>query len=72
MAYPRERTCIDCGEPISIDRILAKPKATRCIDCQADAEHMGLCGRHKMQYQIRFRGDEIESMDAEIVKAEES
>ena len=30
--------CIDCDEPIAFKRLLARPTATRCIDCQALAE----------------------------------
>ena len=66
-----ERICIDCGEPISMDRILAKPKTRRCIECQAEAERMGLCGRHKMALHVRFKGDDVESIEAEIIPAGE-
>lgn len=30
--------CVDCGETIAIDRLMALPSAARCLDCQAAAE----------------------------------
>lgn len=27
-------TCIDCGEPVGFERLLAWPTATRCVACQ--------------------------------------
>ncbi len=30
--------CIDCGEPIGFERLLAQPTATRCGACQDDSE----------------------------------
>lgn len=30
--------CIDCGKPISLMRLAAKPEAVRCIACQRDHE----------------------------------
>jgi DnaK suppressor protein len=32
--------CIDCGGEISVERLLAYPLATRCIDCQGRYEKM--------------------------------
>lgn len=36
-------TCIDCGEPIKLDRLKAQPAAARCIACQSryEREHEG-------------------------------
>ena len=31
--------CVDCGEPIDFRRLLARPTAARCINCQALSEH---------------------------------
>jgi len=31
--------CLDCGEDIPRDRLLAQPMAIRCASCQAVAEH---------------------------------
>jgi DnaK suppressor protein len=31
--------CADCGEPISLQRLLAQPAAQRCAPCQAVYEH---------------------------------
>jgi RNA polymerase-binding protein DksA len=31
--------CADCGEPISVQRLLAQPAALRCLACQETAEH---------------------------------
>ncbi len=31
--------CADCGEPISLQRLLAQPAAQRCAPCQAACEH---------------------------------
>ncbi|CAA0097693.1 RNA polymerase-binding transcription factor DksA [BD1-7 clade bacterium] len=37
--------CIDCADPISAQRLVAKPNAARCIDCQGffeqGARHAG-------------------------------
>ncbi|CAA0111633.1 RNA polymerase-binding transcription factor DksA [BD1-7 clade bacterium] len=33
--------CIDCCEPISAQRLAAKPNAARCIDCQGFLEQGG-------------------------------
>jgi hypothetical protein len=33
--------CSDCGEQITPSRLRAKPNATRCVDCQMDAESHG-------------------------------
>lgn len=30
--------CIDCGEPIGIDRLRARPTALRCVECQGRFE----------------------------------
>ena len=31
--------CADCGEPISLQRLLVQPAAQRCAECQAAHEH---------------------------------
>lgn len=31
--------CAQCGAPVALPRLLAEPSATRCLDCQASAEH---------------------------------
>jgi DnaK suppressor protein len=33
-----ERTCLDCQEPISRERIEANPQAVRCVECQIKKE----------------------------------
>ena len=33
--------CEDCGDQILPSRLRAKPNATRCIDCQLEAERNG-------------------------------
>jgi phage/conjugal plasmid C-4 type zinc finger TraR family protein len=35
--------CVDCGGSISNARRLAYPSATRCIDCQTEAEREVYC-----------------------------
>ncbi|OFV87894.1 MAG: RNA polymerase-binding protein DksA [Acidobacteria bacterium RBG_16_68_9] len=30
--------CEECGEPISVDRLRARPVTTRCINCKAEQE----------------------------------
>lgn len=30
--------CLGCGDPIPIPRLAARPKATRCVVCQAEEE----------------------------------
>ncbi len=32
--------CVGCGEDISERRLLARPVATHCIDCQTEAEQL--------------------------------
>ena len=32
------RYCIDCGEPIPLERLKAMPGATRCVSCQTAFE----------------------------------
>ncbi len=31
-------TCIDCDDPIEVDRLAANPNAKRCEFCQSEAE----------------------------------
>jgi DnaK suppressor protein len=33
--------CLQCGEPIALQRLLVLPAAQRCAHCQAAAEHAG-------------------------------
>jgi RNA polymerase-binding transcription factor DksA len=33
--------CMECGEEIGYERLLAYPFATRCVDCQARREQFG-------------------------------
>lgn len=35
--------CVECGHSIPERRRLAYPSATRCIDCQTNAEREGSC-----------------------------
>ena len=30
--------CEECGEPISVERLLARPVTTMCVDCKSDQE----------------------------------
>lgn len=39
-------TCIDCGEPIAYERLLAYPTAKRCLDCQRSHEMKGALRAH--------------------------
>ena len=32
------RYCIDCGEPIPVERLQAMPNAVRCVACQTEHE----------------------------------
>jgi len=32
-------TCMDCGEPIAVERLRAQPAAARCLRCQERFEH---------------------------------
>jgi RNA polymerase-binding protein DksA len=32
--------CDDCGATIPYSRLIAEPSATRCINCQAETEHL--------------------------------
>lgn len=44
MEVPREingiRSCLDCGEAIEQQRLDACPQAVRCVECQADHDHL--------------------------------
>ncbi len=44
IADGRYGECIDCGQPIALERLKAQPTAQRCIACQAAYEksHRGL------------------------------
>ena len=33
-----KRICVDCGEAIPAGRLLAMPRASRCIRCQTESE----------------------------------
>ncbi len=37
-AEPGPRLCMECGEEIPQDRILAVPECRLCIECQTEAE----------------------------------
>lgn len=44
-------TCVDCGQPIPRERLIAHPAAIRCVSCQgriegADATRVKLVGRY--------------------------
>lgn len=39
LAAGRYGICVDCGEPIAYERLLAYPTAKRCIECQREHEH---------------------------------
>lgn len=28
------RYCLDCGEPIPLERLIVRPESVRCIDCK--------------------------------------
>lgn len=64
------KPCIDCGDPIPPGRLAAKPNAPRCFDCQEDVEKKGGHQRHRMSTDVRFKGDEIESMESELVRGD--
>jgi len=38
MADGRFGECVDCGQPIALERLKAQPAATRCLACQAAYE----------------------------------
>jgi len=38
IADGRYGDCVDCGQPIAVERLMAQPTATRCIACQAAYE----------------------------------
>ncbi len=44
IADGRYGECIDCGQPIALERLKAQPTAQRCIACQAawEKSHRGL------------------------------
>ena len=60
--------CTDCGGDILKARLKANPAATLCIECQEALERNGKFARHRMSYTVRFKGDEIESMDGVLVR----
>jgi RNA polymerase-binding transcription factor DksA len=37
--------CVDCREPIALQRLLVQPAALRCAQCQTDQEHRQLQSR---------------------------
>jgi len=65
----KECICTDCGDAIEKQRVRLVTNVTRCFCCQEEFESDGKFQRHKMQYHIRFKCDEIESIESEIVRA---
>ena len=39
MAEERYGCCVDCGADIALERLLARPAASRCLACQTATEH---------------------------------
>lgn len=37
--------CLDCGEPLALQRLLVQPAAPRCSACQASAERLAALAR---------------------------
>jgi len=33
-------TCIDCGAPLALERLLAQPHALRCVRCETERERL--------------------------------
>lgn len=63
-------TCDECGDPIPWKRIKAIPTAKTCVGCMEDLEAAGLgTKKHKISYHIQIHGDDIESIETEIVRA---
>jgi hypothetical protein len=60
--------CENCGDTIGAARLRANPHAKCCVDCQESLERQGKFTRHRMSYSVRFKGDEIESMDSILVR----
>lgn len=38
--------CLECGEPIALQRLMVQPAALRCAHCQSELEHARAQGRH--------------------------
>ena len=50
--------CVDCDEAIAFQRLLARPTATRCINCQSIAEHPSRLALGKPWEPGMFSGDD--------------
>ena len=56
--------CEDCGEEIGIERILAIPDVTRCIDCQRDYEKDWARENNRMKFFfLKDRKDDLDMND---------
>lgn len=63
------KSCEECGDLIAPKRVELLPEAKLCFDCQSDLERAGKHQRHKMNVEIRFKGDEVESYEQTVVRA---
>lgn len=62
------RKCEECEEVIPIQRVRTIPSVRLCVECQEDAEREGRFQRHRGSFDIRFKNDEIESMEMNVVR----
>ena len=62
------KECNDCGGDIPHERLKAQPNARFCIECQELNERKGNFQKHMMDVNIRFKGEEIESMEETLVR----
>lgn len=58
----KDRECEDCGELIGEKRLQAKPTAVLCINCQYEAEKMGLFRTHRMDVQASVKCGQIDGL----------
>ena len=63
-----ERECEDCGEFIPLARIRAV-KTDICVGCAEDREARGQgIKKHRMDYQVKTKGEEVEFIDTIIIR----
>lgn len=63
--------CDDCGDLIPLKR-LRVVNVPVCVDCMEDREARGQgTKRHRMDYQVRTHGEDIESIEHFIVRAKD-
>jgi len=64
--------CEDCEDPIPFERLKAV-RTKVCVSCAMDREAQGTgVKKHKMYYDATVKGDDIEELEAHLVRDKNS